>query len=213
MFHYRLVKRRKPLLGEPLIPSIKTVNKKYRSGSLAGKFIRHISEYKDIRKIFAGNMAALVILASFLPSTGVSAKGSDIGDETIIESQTSLVTERGIQIPLETLKINQGYSFFHPGVDLDGNTGDPIKSIKMGRVIEAGYRHDGYGNMVLIDHGGGLESLYAHLSKIEVTVGEQVDMNTEIGKVGVTGHSTGSHLHLEILQNGKDINPFSILPR
>jgi murein DD-endopeptidase MepM/ murein hydrolase activator NlpD len=211
MFHYQLVKRRKPLVTEPIVPSIRKVHKKYRTGTLLGKFARHLSEHKSIRKFFAGNLAALVVTTSFIPST----KANDFSqvDNPVIQASTTLNTEKSIQFPLEEVKINQGYSFFHPGLDLGSPIGSSVKSIKPGRVIEADYSRYGYGNTILIDHGGSIESRYAHLSKIEVSVGDEIDMNQEIGQVGITGHSTGPHLHLEIHQNGFTINPFSILPR
>lgn len=211
MFHYQLVKRRKPLVPEPIVPSIKKVRRKYRTGTLLGKLARHISEHKSIRKFFAGNLAALVVTTSFIP--GTSANDFSQADSPVIQSSTSLNTEKSIQFPLEEVRINQGYAFFHPGLDLGSPIGSPVRSIKPGRVIEADYSKYGYGNTILIDHGGSLESRYAHLSKIEVNVGDNVDMNKEIGQVGITGHSTGPHLHIEILQNGKSINPFSLIPR
>ena len=211
MFHYRLVKRRKPLVPEPLVPTIKNVHKKYRTGTLIGKLARHISGHKSIRKFFAGNLAALVVTTSFIPST--KANDFSQADSPVIQSSTSLNTEKSVQFPLEVVKINQGYSFFHPALDLGSSIGSSVKSIKPGRVIEADYSRYGYGNTVLIDHGGSLDSRYAHLSKIEVAVGDNVDMNQEIGQVGITGHSTGPHLHLETHQNGVSINPLSIVPR
>lgn len=209
--HFRLVKRRKPLLDEAIIPSVKEVNKKYHSGTIVGKFARYISEHKMARKILAGNFAAIAIATSFLPT--IKANEPNAIDETIIQAQTTLVTEKGIQLPVDYFKINQGFSFFHPGLDIGGPIGEPIKPIRSGFVTEAGYTRDGYGNNVVIDHGNGLISRYAHLSKIEVKVGQVVDMNTEIGRLGITGHTTGPHLHLEIHQNGISINPLTVLPR
>lgn len=212
---YRLVKRRKPLIEEPLVPSVKRINKKYRKGSFLGKIARYLSGHKIARKIFAGNLAAAVVAISFLPaanSSSVQAAGNQ-SDEAVIQAENSLITEKSIQMPLETFKINQGFSFFHPAVDLGAEIGDPVMPVKAGRVIEAGYTYDGYGNTIVIDHGQGLTSRYAHLSKIEVLVGEEVGTNMEIGKVGITGRSTGPHLHLEIRQNGFPLNPLSVLPR
>jgi murein DD-endopeptidase MepM/ murein hydrolase activator NlpD len=80
-------------------------------------------------------------------------------------------------------------------------------------VLIAERARDGYGNTVFIDHGNNLTSRYAHLSKIEVKVGDKVNMDTEIGKLGITGRTTGPHLHLEIHENGKAINPLTVLPR
>jgi len=208
--HMRLVKRRKPLLEEPLIPTVSDVKKKYRSGTIIGRFARHFSENKNTRKLVVGNLAAFVIATSFLPSIKPSVVLAS--DETVIQPATQLVTEKGIQLPLSYLKINQAFGFFHPGIDMGAEVGDPIKPIKAGVVTEAGYQNDGYGNTVYIDHGNGLGSRYAHMSKIEVKVGDKVDMNTEIGKVGLTGHTTGPHLHLEIHQNGLAINPLTVLP-
>jgi len=207
----KLVKRRKPLLDEPLIPTVSDVKKKYRSGTLIGRFARHFSESKNTRKLVIGNLAAFVVATSFLPT--VRPNTVLASDETVIQPTTQLVTEKGIQLPLSYLKINQGFSFFHPGIDMGAEVGDPIKPIKAGIVTEAGYETDGYGKTVYIDNGNGLGSRYAHMSKIEVKVGDKVTMDTEIGKVGLTGHTTGPHLHLEIHQDGVAINPLTVLPR
>lgn len=209
--HFRFVKRRKPLISEPILPSVKEVNKKYRTGSLFGKIARHLSDHKSARKIFAGNLAAVAIATSFLPVA--KANTFTQADETVIEAENPLSTQKGIQFPLEKFKFNQGFSFFHPGTDFGAEIGDPIKAIKAGEIVEANYTKDGYGNTIVIDHGKGLTSRYAHLSKVEVTIGEEVTTNTEIGKVGVTGRTTGPHLHLEIRQGGFPINPLTVLSR
>lgn len=212
MFHYQLVKRRKPLLAEePIIPSVDEVKKKYRTGTILGKFVRYISEHKSTRKILAGNFAAIAVATSFLPAVKVNDVSANT--DVVIQAQTQLVTEKGIQSPVNYLKVNQGYSFFHPGIDIGGPVGEPIKPIKSGQVVEAGYSRGGYGNSVVVDHGNGLVSRYAHLSKIETKTGNTVDMNTEIGKLGITGRTTGPHLHLEIRQDGAAINPLTVLPR
>ena len=70
-----------------------------------------------------------------------------------------------------------------------------------------------YGNAILINHGSGFLSLYAHLSKILVKKDDIVTNQTVIGKIGATGRAFGDHLHLEIYENGKTINPLSVLPR
>lgn len=176
-----------------------------------GKFIRHVSEHKSIRKAFGTGFAMIVIGTSLVPQKAVFAQTQT--DEPVVQIENTLVTEKGMQYPLESIKINQGFSFFHPGVDLGAEIGDSIKPIKGGIIVDAGWSIFGYGNTILIDHGNGLESRYAHLSKIEVNVGDKVTTNSEIGKVGVTGHSTGPHLHLEILQNGFPLNPINVLPR
>lgn len=215
--HLKLIKRRKPLVSEPLVPTRSVVNKKYRSGTLIGKVVRHISEHKSARKVFATNLAAFFIVGTFLPGAQAQTIQNSIGsyqtDETIIQTQNTLKTEKSIQYPLANIKINQNYGIFHPGLDLGAAIGDVVKPIKAGQILEAGYTTDGYGNTVLIDHGNGLTSRYAHLSIVEVSNGEKVTTETEIGKVGITGHTTGPHLHLEVRQNGVALNPILILPR
>jgi murein DD-endopeptidase MepM/ murein hydrolase activator NlpD len=209
--NFRLVKRRKPLIVEPIIPTRKVVNRKYRRGTFLGKIARHLGDHKSARKIFAGNLAAVVVATSFFPVTKVDAFTQV--DETVIETENPLNTQKGTQFPLENYKINQSYNFFHPGVDIGADMNDPIKAVKSGEVVEAEYSRDGYGNTVVINHGKGLTSRYAHLSKIEVSVGDTVTTDSEIGKVGITGHSTGPHLHLEIRQNGFALNPLTVIPK
>lgn len=208
--HMRLVRRRKPLVSEPLLPSIKTVNRKYRSGTLIGKFIRHLTGHKNARKVFAGNMAAFAVITSFIPAAKPIDQATP--DSTVIETQNTLNTEKSLQEPISQVKINQTYSFFHPGIDFGAEIGDSIKPMKAGIVVFASYTSDGYGNQVVIDHGQGLTTRYAHLSKIEVEDGEKVTTETEIGRVGVTGHTTGPHLHFEVRLNGVAQNPFAYLP-
>jgi murein DD-endopeptidase MepM/ murein hydrolase activator NlpD len=214
--HLKLIKRRKPLVSEPLMPTPAIINKKYRKGSFVGKAVRHISEHKNARKVFASNLAAFVIVGTIIPNTqaqNIQNFDDPSGGDSVIQTQNPLKTEKSLQFPLSKVKINQGFSVFHPGLDLGAEIGDSIKPIKAGVITESGYATDGYGNTILIDHGKGLTSRYAHLSKIEVGVGQNVTTDTEIGKVGITGHTTGPHLHLEIRQDGTPLNPLLILPR
>jgi murein DD-endopeptidase MepM/ murein hydrolase activator NlpD len=98
----------------------------------------------------------------------------------------------------------------HTGIDLSGSMGTPIRAGDTGVVIQAGLR-GGYGKTVVISHGGGLTSLYAHMSSIGVSVGQSVARGDIIGKVGSTGYSTGPHLHFEIRVNGGPVNPLNYL--
>lgn len=101
---------------------------------------------------------------------------------------------------------------FHHGVDMGAPYGSAVAAVKAGTVTKAGWQ-GGYGNLVIIDHGNGLESYYAHLSAISVQVGESVSQGEVIGKVGNTGRSYGAHLHLEIRVNGDPANPIGHYPR
>jgi murein DD-endopeptidase MepM/ murein hydrolase activator NlpD len=100
---------------------------------------------------------------------------------------------------------------FHPGIDIGVGYGTPIHAAKAGVVIFAGW-NGGYGNFVIIDHGGGFATAYAHQSQIAVSDGQQVAQGQVIGYVGSTGHSTGPHLHFETRVNGTPRNPMNYLP-
>jgi len=105
---------------------------------------------------------------------------------------------------------DSGHAEFHPGIDFRGQYGDAARCTANGKVVSAGWM-GGYGNCVRIAHTNGYETLYGHLSHINVHVGEEVTAGQVIGKVGSTGRSTGTHLHYEVRKNGKAINPISFL--
>ena len=98
----------------------------------------------------------------------------------------------------------------HKGLDISGPIGSPVKAMAKGQVEFAGEK-GGFGNCIILKHGNGFETLYGHLSKILVKVGQSVSIGEEIGRIGSTGRSTGPHLHYEIHKNGKKINPQSFL--
>lgn len=99
-----------------------------------------------------------------------------------------------------------GHAKLHPGWDLELALGAPIKAAATGRVISAGY--DGpHGNRIIIDHGDGIETAYAHLSEIAVAKGACVAGGAVVGAAGSTGLSTGPHLHFEVRQDGSPMDP------
>ena len=98
----------------------------------------------------------------------------------------------------------------HPGIDIGVGMGTPIHAAASGRVISASYS-GGYGNLVVIDHGNGLATAYAHQSSMAVSPGQQVSQGQVIGYVGSTGFSTGPHLHFEVRVNGSPVDPMGYL--
>lgn len=102
---------------------------------------------------------------------------------------------------------------FHKGIDLGAHTGDPVYATASGVVksTDKGQRRVGYGQQVLIDHGFGYQTRYAHLSKIEVKPGQVVRKGEQIGLVGSTGGSTGPHLHYEVIYKSQTVNPINYL--
>ncbi len=103
-----------------------------------------------------------------------------------------------------------GYSRFHAGTDFGAGHGTPIQAAETGIVIFSGW-YGGYGNAIILDHGGGLTTLYAHASKLNVAEGATVRKGDAIAAVGTTGLSTGPHLHFEVRQAGKPVNPMNFL--
>jgi len=108
--------------------------------------------------------------------------------------------------------ISQYFSWFHPGVDITSPIGTPIVAAKPGKVIEVGTTYDGgYGTHVIIGHDDGRSTLYAHMAYFTVSLGQIVSAGEQIGVVGMTGRTTGPHLHFEVRTPGGNINPLSVL--
>lgn len=100
----------------------------------------------------------------------------------------------------------------HLGIDIAGYLGDGVFASDAGVIVFAGWANGGYGYMVMVDHGNGYQTLYAHLSAVSVGCGQSVYTGTYIGAVGSTGNSTGPHLHFEVRYMGGFISPWYVLP-
>ncbi len=107
---------------------------------------------------------------------------------------------------------SQGGADLHRGVDLAADVGTPVRPILGGRVRFTGTM-DGYGNVIWIDHGPDLLSVYAHLSEIDVEPLQDVSKSTVIGKTGSSGNVTGPHLHLEVWRWGREVDPVQFMGR
>ena len=106
----------------------------------------------------------------------------------------------------------QGFAHFHTGLDLVTPAGTPVKAADDGIVILVGSGSTGYGNYVVLEHQGGLTTLYGHLQKAVVKVGDRVDQGQPIGLEGSTGNSTGAHLHFELRVDQKPVDPAPYMP-
>jgi murein DD-endopeptidase MepM/ murein hydrolase activator NlpD len=114
---------------------------------------------------------------------------------------------RGLSSPF-----GQRGSRHHDGLDLRARMGDPIRAVAPGRVAHAGWIR-GYGQTVILEHGDGVTTLYAHASELWVSVGEMVARGQPIAAVGATGDASGPHLHFEVAWRGARIDPVPLLPR
>lgn len=139
----------------------------------------------------------------FVPRT-VTAYSGPISDDATVGS--------GIFGWPTSGRITQGYFAYHPGLDIGGWLGAPILAADAGHVVVSGWDSTGYGNMVVIDHGNGFQTVYAHLQAIYMEVGTNVAKGQQVGEMGNTGNSTGPHLHFEIRQGTVQRNPYGFLP-
>lgn len=104
------------------------------------------------------------------------------------------------------------FSTWHPGIDIAAGLGMPIHPITDGEVSETGRNFFGLGNFVEVTHQNGFKSKYGHMGKIYVKKGDQVTSENTLGEVGLTGHTSGPHTHLEITLNGSYVDPTTLLP-
>jgi murein DD-endopeptidase MepM/ murein hydrolase activator NlpD len=123
--------------------------------------------------------------------------------------------------PVRTAEFTSGYgtrtdpfrggAARHAGIDLAAPIGTPIYATADGMITDAGYNNGGYGNLIKVDHGRGIETRYGHLSAILVSPGQRVARGQMIGRMGSTGRSTGSHLHYEVRIDARAVNPIPFM--
>jgi murein DD-endopeptidase MepM/ murein hydrolase activator NlpD len=147
-------------------------------------------------------------LSALIRTRQVEAAADVEGESTSGKSAEGLIWPASGPI---TSGFGSRWGRMHTGIDIGAGYGEPIEAAKAGTVILAGY-NGGYGNCVVIDHGGGFSTLYGHMSNIEVSEGQSVASGELIGEVGSTGNSTGPHLHFETRTGGDPENPMGYLP-
>ncbi len=106
-----------------------------------------------------------------------------------------------------TSRFGSRWGSVHKGIDVGGSVGDPVLSADEGKVVFAGWNTGGYGNLVILDHGNGYQTYYAHMNEILVSDGDVIEKGYQLGTVGSTGRSTGPHLHFEVRKDGEPQDP------
>lgn len=191
---------------------IKTIIKPFQKdqwGSLRiSRIARKFFESQNIKRVLGLNLVgAILIMSVFSPTSAAFNE-----QEAVINNpETNVSTVTAFRIPVEGF-ITQNYRWYHEGIDIAGNFEKPIYPIAQGKIREVEYGTWGYGHKVIIDHEGNYSSLYAHMGQINVKVGDEVTKDTVLGFVGITGWTTGPHLHLEIHKDEQAINPAEVLP-
>jgi len=138
-------------------------------------------------------------------STAKEHAGSKYEERPVVSSSVSVGSDFGYRRDPFTRRAK-----FHSGVDIKARWGDPVGASQAGIVQFAGWYH-GYGNLIIVAHGGGVTTHYAHLSSFDVEVGARVLRGTIIGRAGSTGRATSPHLHYEVRLDGNALNPFQTL--
>jgi murein DD-endopeptidase MepM/ murein hydrolase activator NlpD len=184
-----------------------------RAGSGLGVFLRKQLKHFNWQQAIGVNLAGMAFFAGVIVPQSQAALASL---EVTLETQETVIivdtSASKLQWPLRQFGISQYFSYYHPGMDLTDPIGTPVYPIGEGYVTWVEFLPYGYGHHVLVTHDDGMKSLYAHLSRVFVKQGMRLTKKTAIGEVGVTGQSTGSHLHLEIYQDEVPTNPLEVLP-
>jgi len=136
-----------------------------------------------------------------------------VPSETVPQAPDYVASALGEYIWPTTGKISQGYHWYHKAIDIADSSGPAVVASRGGTVVDAGWTAPsrGYGIYVVVDHGDGVQTLYAHLSSVSVSAGQQVLRGQVLGRMGSTGRSTGTHLHFEIRTSSGNVNPLSYL--
>lgn len=185
----------------------------YRGSNRVSRFLRKKIEAVRVPQIVGINLAGLAFFSAIIaPQVGDVTSALEVENsynETVVEV---VPTDAKFQWPVSRFTITTRFSTTHPAIDLIDPIGTPIYPIADGWVSWTNSLSWGYGKHLLVEHTGGIKSLYAHLLKFDIVPGQSVNKQTKLGEVGATGWATGSHVHLEIYQNGIPINPLEVLP-
>jgi len=207
----------KEAIREGLLVKLERLNEDLRLvGSLLGN-----GESRSAELVTVNDELSIKINEVATQAEVLSAQKSQVEQEIVVEE------ERQRQIEIERKKattfirpasgrISSGFGnrihpvtrrkSFHSGIDIANSRGTSILASRNGKVTFAGYQGT-YGNYIIVNHGNGIETAYAHLSSMNVRVGQNVTQGDVIGKMGTTGRSTGNHLHFEIRIGGSAVNP------
>lgn len=184
-----------------------------RRANRLSRFLRPLAENKRFRLIVGANLASAIVIVRSLGPIGGPVPVESVETAILTAQTVSVLTETAFRIPLSaSLGYSQGFNRFHPGVDIRAPRGTTIYPAANGLVVDVEIGRFGYGHKVIVAHAGGVTTLYAHLDTVNVEVGNDVTKDTELGTVGMTGWTTGPHLHFEIRGPEGLINPKQVLP-
>lgn len=223
------------------IKEIGTTYYKYYAVALDGEEKSYVATFEEAEKVVeelksknSANIDKITIVEKYETEKEETEETSTIvaslyKQKTTTTATTKKVSSRTANATSASAKANIGISFIkptagvvssrygsrwgktHKGLDIAASTGTSIKAAASGTVTTAGWNSGGYGYLIVISHGNGVQTYYGHCSSILVKEGQTVSQGDVIGKVGSTGRSTGSHLHFEIRVNGTAYNPLNYI--
>lgn len=189
--------------------------------------VNNNNEYKTYRKVISpGSEGSKEVTEQVVMVNGYETERTVVSEKVLTEAVPQKVEIGTLQTPpkraignyiypVSGARFSSGFGYRggenHSGIDLCASAGTSVYASDGGKIVNAGDRGDGYGNLVIIDHGNGFQTYYAHNSQVLVTVGQDVAQGEAIAKVGSTGNSSGNHVHFEVRKNGTPVNPIDYL--
>jgi len=191
--------------------TVLSIAKKYQTDADKIVALNKLADASDIKigddLFIPDGVKPTQVVSSYKPRvTPVSAySDEEVAPATVTDTGTKLLWPAG------SSRITQYFSWVHTGLDIGDKVGNPIYAAEAGKVETAGWNNSGYGNYVIINHGNGIKTLYAHASKLLVKTGDTVSRGETIALIGSTGRSTGPHLHFEVRVNNSRKNPLNYI--
>lgn len=165
-----------------------------------------------LSRVFLGILAVLYF-AGYQPALAIPPVRQSTAEAAFAEQQT--IQAEGFPEPFilpHPGYLSTRFSSWHPGIDIATGYSMPIHPIAGGKIVDVTYGFFGLGHSVTVEHIQGFRSIYGHMGKIFVRVGDSVTADSILGQVGMTGRTTGPHTHLEVTKNGEYLDPLTILP-
>lgn len=193
----------------------------YKSNPVSKIFRKLFEQQTWIRRIVGLNLATVMMMVPLLGQIDTNSaiepkfEVTYSTDAVISSSETHVKTEpRAYVLPVERMRaITTRFKLGHPGFDISSYVGDDVFAFTSGTVVHIESGTFGFGKYIVLDHGHGLISLYAHLRSFSVELGDKIESGEKIGEIGMTGYTTGPHLHFEIHDNGVAVDPKVYLNR
>lgn len=211
--YYSIIRPGKTLKIPPTTGLLHTVKKGESLSAIAKKYKSDVDKILESNKLTSADQVSigqeLIIPDGVKPASRITRHVVPISiftpPKATIDAGTKLLW------PTSARKITQYYWWRHPAIDIGGRTGTPVYAAESGVVETAGWSRGGYGYYIIINHGNGIKTLYAHASKLLVKKGEKVSRGQTIMLIGSTGWSTGPHVHFEVRVSGYKRNPLNYI--